>query len=382
MSQGRTIRVVLAALLAGLGLALGTACQPTEWRTAEGALATGRLNDQREPVTGCVYQLYVPYTYDPRRAYALVITAQGTFPFDDPSRQRETWVVHAELHDMIICAPALEGATGLLPIPADRPAPALVRDEKAVLGMIEQLASRYNVNRDAIMITGWSGGAYPAQFVGLRHPDLFRCVVGRAANFNEHIVTDDEARRARHMHVYAWYSELDLPGFDVLVTQTNLWYTAHGFLNLKVERRPGLHSPSPGEATRYFMNLVHHWPVVRVKASPTRGPAPLTVALAADIRDPDAPDGAVESVLWNFGDGETMVGRTVSHAYASPGTYNVFVRVRDRDGHDEFAQDWIEVEGAAAPAESPKAVTAAPAASAPSAAPAQAPAAPAPAPPE
>jgi RHS repeat-associated protein len=40
-------------------------------------------------------------------------------------------------------------------------------------------------------------------------------------------------------------------------------------------------------------------------------------------------DGFVQSYFWNFGDGTTGTGPTPTHAYASPGTYNVTLRVRD-----------------------------------------------------
>lgn len=44
------------------------------------------------------------------------------------------------------------------------------------------------------------------------------------------------------------------------------------------------------------------------------------------------PDGTVEQIVWNFGDGETGVGTDISHTYRVPGTYRPRVTAVDDDG--------------------------------------------------
>ncbi len=44
------------------------------------------------------------------------------------------------------------------------------------------------------------------------------------------------------------------------------------------------------------------------------------------------PDGSIVSYHWDFGDGTTGSGKTVSHHYTSPGSYNVTLTVVDDDG--------------------------------------------------
>jgi len=336
--------VLGAALLVGAVVAGGCASGSQVWRTADGRIATGRIDFQKEPTTGRVYHLYVPTTYNPRKAYPLVITAQGTFPFDQAAGQRDRWVEVAERTGLIICSPDFDSATGLLGIPADRPAPELVRDETAILAILDELKQHYNIRSDAVMITGWSGGGYPAQFIGLRHPDLFRCIVGRTSNFKENLVTDDVATRARHMHVYLFFGQGDLPGFADMNRDANFWYTIRRFQNFEIRELPGGHNPHQEEAARYFLDLINHWPSIRIDATPTEGRAPLAVRLRALARDPDAPDGRVDSVLWNFGDDSVAVRPEGVHTYDKPGLYNVFLTVVDKDGHREYTQAWVRVD--------------------------------------
>jgi len=44
------------------------------------------------------------------------------------------------------------------------------------------------------------------------------------------------------------------------------------------------------------------------------------------------PDSTIVSYSWNFGDGDTATGVTVSHSYATSGTYTVILTVTDDDG--------------------------------------------------
>ena len=344
--RGRTRRTAFGAAVVALGLVWLAAggCGSTSWKTADGRIVTGRIDFQHEATTGRVYHLYVPTSYNPRRAYPLVISAQGTFPFDEARNQRDRWVEVAEKNNLIICSADFDGANGLLSVPLDHPAPELVRDDKTTMAILQELQSRYNIRKDAIMITGWSGGGLTAHFVGLRHPDTFRCIVGRAANFNDHLVTDAEALRARHMHVYCFLGTADLPGWAEMNRSANYWYTVRGFRNFRIRQIPGGHDPNQAEAARYFVDIISHWPSVRIESSSREGRAPLAVALQAIIKDPDSPDGRVDTILWNLGDNTVATRPDVTHTYSKPGLYNVFLTVIDKDGNHEYAQTWVQVD--------------------------------------
>lgn len=61
-------------------------------------------------------------------------------------------------------------------------------------------------------------------------------------------------------------------------------------------------------------------PVPDFRASPITGPAPLTVAFAPRM---GGRPGCVESLAWNFGDGDGATAGMVEHTYTEPGVYDV-----------------------------------------------------------
>jgi PKD repeat protein len=71
-------------------------------------------------------------------------------------------------------------------------------------------------------------------------------------------------------------------------------------------------------------------PTAVISATPTTGTAPLTVNFSgAGSTDPD---GGIASWAWTFGDGTTGSGATLSHVYASAGTYTAQLQVTDVGG--------------------------------------------------
>lgn len=65
--------------------------------------------------------------------------------------------------------------------------------------------------------------------------------------------------------------------------------------------------------------------------------------------DPDAASGTgIELYEWSFGDGATAVGETVSHQYASAGTYSVTLTVSDSDGSEGTETRTIAISAAIA----------------------------------
>jgi len=70
-------------------------------------------------------------------------------------------------------------------------------------------------------------------------------------------------------------------------------------------------------------------PQVNPTASVTAGLAPLIVAFVANAADPD---GDTLTVRWDFGDGQTATGASVSHTYTSAGQFTARVMATDPAG--------------------------------------------------
>ncbi len=67
-----------------------------------------------------------------------------------------------------------------------------------------------------------------------------------------------------------------------------------------------------------------------INASNISGYAPLAVSL--DSRASSDSDGTIVSYTWNFGDGTTGAGATVTHTYTKPGIYTAILTAMDDDG--------------------------------------------------
>ncbi len=88
-------------------------------------------------------------------------------------------------------------------------------------------------------------------------------------------------------------------------------------------------------------------PTARASAEPQSGTAPLTVELRSTA------SGRVVSYEWDFGDGSSGSGQTVSHTYQDPGEYRPTVTVTDDSGLRASASAGVMVSAAGAPAPTP-----------------------------
>jgi PKD domain/PQQ-like domain/Fibronectin type III domain len=71
-------------------------------------------------------------------------------------------------------------------------------------------------------------------------------------------------------------------------------------------------------------------PTAVMSATPSTGPAPLTVTF--DGRGSTDLDGTVASWAWSFGDGSSSTGSVTTHTYVTPGTYTASLTVVDNGG--------------------------------------------------
>ena len=83
-------------------------------------------------------------------------------------------------------------------------------------------------------------------------------------------------------------------------------------------------------------------PVAVCEADPEAGIAPLTVAFSGTSSTDQ--DGTIESYAWEFGDGNSATGASVTNTYADPGTYTAQLIVTDNEGAADTCTVDITVE--------------------------------------
>ncbi len=92
--------------------------------------------------------------------------------------------------------------------------------------------------------------------------------------------------------------------------------------------------------------------VVTIAAAPSEPPsAVISGATAAQTGETVtfnasasvAGDAAISAYNWNFGDGGTASGETVSHVYSQPGTYFVVLNVADANGLGDTASQAVQI---------------------------------------
>jgi len=142
---------------------------------------------EKHQVTGERYYLYVPSSYDPQKKYPLVITLHGTPYWDTAWQQIYEWRSLAEKRNFIVAAPKLDSTQGILPVIESFWMKNLQDDERTILALREELCSRFSINTDRILLTGFSAGGYPMYYTGLRNPDKFHMLIARACNSDQRI---------------------------------------------------------------------------------------------------------------------------------------------------------------------------------------------------
>jgi poly(3-hydroxybutyrate) depolymerase len=159
-----------------------------------------------EPITGGVYYLYVPSTYRRDRPAPLIVSCHGTDPFDVAAYQVGEWKMLAEQHGCLLVCPKLSSTDGLL---GSGSITRLLADERLIMSILGQLHYLYAIDRRNVLMTGFSGGGFPVYFVGLRHPDLFTCVVARNANFNQRVLEGWYPPEARRTPAMVYFGQND-----------------------------------------------------------------------------------------------------------------------------------------------------------------------------
>ncbi|OGS47875.1 MAG: hypothetical protein A3K68_01285 [Euryarchaeota archaeon RBG_16_68_13] len=90
-----------------------------------------------------------------------------------------------------------------------------------------------------------------------------------------------------------------------------------------------------GAASAYFLLFSNQAPAAAFSSSVVDNEATFNASASAD------PDGRVVSYAWDFGDGATATGQTVTHEYLAEGNFTVSLTIEDDDGAGASAGDVV-----------------------------------------
>jgi hypothetical protein len=272
------------------------------------------------------YYIYLPTSYG-KRPLPLVITCHGTNPWDSTRMQINEWKYLAEKYNFVVIAPYVSSARGVIPPTATEGIPILKKDEEFILKVTKGFLNNPNIDERAIMITSWSAGGFPMYFTGLRHPDIFRVIAARQANFVREYYVPDIPRFDSYQPILIFYGENDLPLLKADSKVAYNFLSKAGQKNLyKMSMNVG-HTRHPEVALKFFLEAIRMYPRPKIMSAKLLPNGQCQIRIDSGLVNP--PDN--EKIFWDFGDGDSGVGRVVNHVYRSEGKYELAVMHSYRD---------------------------------------------------
>ncbi len=225
---------------------------------AEKARKPGKVHSLKSRKHDRAFSLYVPSKYSKKSSWPLVISSHGRGGSGE--KEIRSWQALANNHGFIVACPNMVTATNHYETSSNLP--AWKEDDEVLLSIYEEICETYNVNRRAVMITGFSGGGNPSYHSGLGHPEVFTHICTRGGNFApQQIPTDARVLSAgrKKLQIYIFFGERDhvlIIGDDGESGQAHQARDAlagAGYENVKFEKIAGMkHQSRPDIAAEWF----------------------------------------------------------------------------------------------------------------------------------
>lgn len=278
--------------------------------------------------SGRGYWLYLPRHFARDRRWPLVVTLHGMKPFDNSTYQIHEWQPTADQYGLVVVAPDLVSPDLLGEFPLQNPHNVgLLKDELAVLNILEEMCTEAPVRTEAILLTSWSSGGYIAHYMMNRHSNLFAALAARESNFQAHLLDPGLVDRYAHKPVLVFYGQNDFSRVKKEAIEAAEWYRRHDFALLEESEIPGLgHQRRPGIAAEFFARYAAlNGDRLEIAADPVIGDAPVRVKLG--VRLPaGAPVAAI--VRWYFGPERRYIGegQRIEYFIDQPGYHRIEAR--------------------------------------------------------
>ncbi len=275
----------------------------------------GAVRALAEPDDGRTYQLYEPSSYQADRDWPLLVVCHAA-PWQSAKGAILDWATLAEDRGLLVLAPELE-STADWPPALQTQLQAQQRDEQHILKSLHHVRGAYHIADDQVSIIGTTSGCREALFVGLRHPEVFRCVVLLQPRFDVRHVTSVKEFIDPYQRILVLKRQGDLRGEQTDACLTWLW---EQHLTVEERRSSAAVDRYPEIAYDFLRATARRHPWVRVQAYATASPMRFKFAVHSSFPD-------VYKYEWDFGDGSSDVIAAPEHEYRDAGEYQVTVNV-------------------------------------------------------
>jgi len=160
---------------------------------------TGVMHDHNEPGSRGGFSLYVPEYYTPDRAWPLVMAMHGGS--GNGRNFLWSWLRNARSSGAILIAPTATGPTWAL-MGEDSDTPNL-------MGILEAVRSRWNVDSERMLLTGMSDGGTFCYVSGLDGASPFTHLGPVASTFHPLMAEMADAHRLRGLPIFLVHGKLD-----------------------------------------------------------------------------------------------------------------------------------------------------------------------------
>ncbi len=160
---------------------------------------SGIFHVHNEPGSRGGYSAYVPEYYTPERSWPLVMALHGGS--GNGRGFLWSWLRDARSLGAILIAPTATGSTWAL-MGDDTDTPNLAR-------ILDEITSRWNIDRRRLLLTGMSDGGTFCYVTGLQSGSPFTHLAPVAATFHPLMAEIADAERLRSLPVYLVHGRLD-----------------------------------------------------------------------------------------------------------------------------------------------------------------------------
>jgi predicted esterase len=266
------------------------------------------------------YYIYLPTSYG-KHPVPLVVTCHGTNPWDSARLQINEWKSLAEENNFVVIAPVINSARGFIPPGPPEGTRILQEDERFILKITQRFLNNPKIDHRATMITGWSAGGFATYYIGLRHPDIFRVIAARQANFLRDYYPDDIPKFNPYQPILVFYGDGDLPVLKADAHAAYRFLKNSGQQNLALRSMAVGHTRHPEVALDFLMEAVKAYPQPSILSAKMYAGGKCRIKFDSGLVGPVDE----ENIFWDFGDGDSSPGKSVYHIYDRPGKYSLAV---------------------------------------------------------